>query len=241
MILEVEGLSKSFGGLLAVRNLDLQVAEKDLLGLIGPNGSGKTTVFNLITGFLKPDAGMVKFEGENITELSPHKICRKGIARTFQLVKPFPRMTALQNVMVGKMYGRNPATDLREAKEDCKEILHLVGLGGRESLLAGGLTLVDRKRLELARALASKPKLLLLDEIVAGLNPAETEVAMHLIEKIRDSGLTIVMIEHVMKAVMGVCDRVVVLSAGEKIAEGSCAEVVKSQKVIEAYLGKLYA
>jgi branched-chain amino acid transport system ATP-binding protein len=242
VILEVNGLTKSFGGLVAVKSLDLKVARGEILGLIGPNGSGKTTVFNLITGLLKPDAGVIKFEGEDITGLEPHVICRRGIARTFQLVRVFPNMTVLQNVMVARLYGREAARSLEEARKECEEVLRSVGLEGKRDLPAGSLTLVERKRLELARALASRPKLLLLDEALAGLNPVETEAALRLIKGIRDSGVTIVMVEHVMKAVMGVCDRVVVLDAGEKIAEGPPLEVARDKRVVEAYLGRgLYA
>jgi branched-chain amino acid transport system ATP-binding protein len=172
MILEVNGLTKSFGGLVAVKNLDLQVAKGEILGLIGPNGSGKTTVFNLITGFLKPDAGIIKFEGEDVTGLEPHVICRRGIARTFQLVRTFPNMTVMQNVMVARLYGREPARSLEEARKECEEALRSVGLEGKRDLLAESLTLVERKRLELARALASRPKLLLLDEVLAGPQPS---------------------------------------------------------------------
>jgi branched-chain amino acid transport system ATP-binding protein len=236
-ILKAKELSKSFGGLVALGNLSLGIEEGEILGLIGPNGSGKTTLFNVITGFLKPEAGSIEFRGKDITGLKPHQICESGVARTFQLVKPFAEMTALQNVMVGRVYGQHRAQSLKQARAECREILDFVGLGGKEEAVARNLTLVDRKRLELARALATKPQLLLLDEMMAGLNPAETEAAMGLVQNIRDSGITVAMVEHIVKAVMGLCHRVIVLSAGEKIAEGTPKEVVADKRVIETYLG----
>ena len=238
MLLTLDDVSKSFGGLMAVRQLSLAVEQGEILGLIGPNGSGKTTAFNMISGFLKPDSGGIKLQGKDITRLNPPKICASGIARTFQMVKPFSHLTALQNVLVGRLYGCSPAKTQAEAREECYRILDFVGLAGKHQILARNLTLVDRKRLELARALAAKPKLLLLDELMAGLNPTETDAAMRLVRSIRDSGITVIMVEHIIKAVLGMCDRVVVISAGEKIAEGSAQEVVNNQKVIEAYLGK---
>ena len=236
-LLEVEKVFKSFGGLMAVRRLDIAANEGEILGLIGPNGSGKTTLFNLITGFLKPDSGRVKFRGENITSLKPHRVCGSGIARTFQLVKPFAQLTALQNVMVGRVYSRNPARSLKQAGAESSEILDFVGLGDKRDVVAHSLTLPNRKRLELARALATKPYLLLLDEIMAGLNPVEAEAAMELIKNIRDSGITVIMVEHIVKAVFGISGRVVVINYGEKIAEGTPQEIVNNQRVIEAYLG----
>ena len=223
---------------MAVNNLSLTIGEGEILGLIGPNGSGKTTAFNLITGFLKPDSGKILLNGKDITGLKPPSICANGVARTFQLVKPFPHLTALQNVMVGRLYGRSPSKTIHQAQEECERILDFVGLAGKRDLLAKSLTLVDRKRLELARALAGKPQLLLLDELMAGLNPTETDSAMQLIKSIRDSGITVIMVEHIIKAVLGLCDRIVVLNAGEKIAEGPPQEIVSNQRVIEAYLGK---
>lgn len=236
-LLEVRGMSKSFGGLLAVMNLDVEVEEGKIVGLIGPNGSGKTTLFNLITGFLKPDSGMVTFRGGNITGLKPHRICEMGIARIFQLVKPFAQMTALQNVMVGRLYGRNSTHGMKQAETESEEILDFIGLGEKKNVLAASITLGDRKRLELGRALAARPELLLLDEMMAGLNQAETDAAMQLVRKVRDSGITVFMVEHIVKAVMGICDQVIVLNAGEKIAEGSPQQVINDQSVIEAYLG----
>ncbi len=237
-LLQVERLIKSFGGLMALCEVNFEIYEGEIFGVIGPNGSGKTTLFNVITGFLKANSGRVTFVGKDITTLPPHQICRQGIARIFQLVKPFLQLTTLQNVMVGRAYGKDPAANIRKAREEVVEILNFVGLGNKIEILASQLTMAERKRLELGRALAARPQLLLLDELMAGLNLAETETAMDLVKKIRDSGITVIMVEHIMKAVLGICDRIIVLNAGEKIAEGSPKDVVKNQLVIEAYLGK---
>jgi branched-chain amino acid transport system ATP-binding protein len=237
-LLQIEKLIKSFGGLMALWDVNFEIHQGEILGVIGPNGSGKTTLFNVITGFLKANSGKVIFMGKDITDLPPHQICRQGIARIFQLVKPFHQLTTLQNVMVGRAYGKDPATNMRKAKEEVVEILNFVGLGNKIEVVASQLTMAERKRLELARALAAHPQLLLLDELMAGLNSAETETAMDLVNRIRSSGITVILVEHIMKAVLGISDRIIVLSAGEKIAEGSPKEVVKNQLVIEAYLGK---
>jgi branched-chain amino acid transport system ATP-binding protein len=239
--LKIEGLCKSFGGLMAVDNLTFAVEEGEIVGLIGPNGSGKTTTLNLITGFLKPDSGTVTFSGENITGLPRCRACQNGIARTFQLVKPFLDFTALQNVMVGRVYGREPTKSLKMAAEESRELLEWVGLLDKAEVLAKDLTLMERKRLELARALAARPQLLLLDELMAGLNPGETEEAMQLIKQIRDLKITIVVVEHIVKAILGLSDRIVVLDMGEKIAEGPPQEIVHNPQVIEVYLGKAHA
>src|SRR5688572_17957099 len=240
-LLRLEGVSRSFGGLRAVSRVDLVVQAGEILGLIGPNGAGKTTLFNLITGVFQPTEGRIFFENADITRLPPAKRCTLGIARTFQLVRPFPHLSVLDNVAVGRIYGRERAPSRRQAEAEALDVLALVGLSDRPGLLAKSLTLVDRKRLELGRALATRPALLLIDELLAGLNPSEVLVAMDLIRRIRASGVTIVMVEHLVKAVFGLSDRVVVLNAGEKIAEGTPGEVAADQAVIDAYLGTVHA
>jgi branched-chain amino acid transport system ATP-binding protein len=237
MLLELTRVSRSFGGLAAVKSVDLQVDAGEIVGLIGPNGAGKTTLFNLITGAFRPSSGTIRFGGRDITGLAPHARCRLGIARTFQLVRPFPNLSVLDNVAVGSVYGREPAASRRAAEAAARETLDLLGLADRAHHLARTLTLVDRKRLELARALATHPRLLLLDELLAGLNPSEVVSAMDLVRRIRDSGVTIVMVEHLVKALFGVSDRVAVLSAGEKICEGTPEYVARDARVVDAYLG----
>jgi len=238
LILEVQNLSKAFGGLMAVSQVDFTIDEGEIVGLIGPNGAGKTTLFNLISGLLKPDTGQIKFNGRDITGLAPHKICQSGIARTFQLTKSFMHITPLQNVMVGRAYGSEAASSVRQAVMESESILEFTGLGEKRVSAAAMLGLADRKRLEIARALATKPKLLLLDEMMAGLNPTEMEDAIQLVKRISDSGVTLMVVEHVMKAVLGISERVLVLSGGEKIAEGTPHEIVHNKQVIEAYLGE---
>jgi len=237
MLLKLEGISKTFGGVTAVRNVDLDVAEGEILGLIGPNGSGKTTLFNVVTGFQEPDAGRVYLEEREITGASPARVCRLGIARTFQLVRPFLHLTVLQNVAVARAYGREAAKTRRQAERDALALLETIGFQGRHDVLAHNLTLVDRKRLELARALAARPRLLLIDELLAGLNPSEVLAGLDLIRGVRAGGVTVVMVEHLVRAVFALCDRVVVMSAGEKIADGPPAAVAADQRVIDAYLG----
>jgi branched-chain amino acid transport system ATP-binding protein len=237
-LLEIKGLSKSFGGLMALFNVDFEVNEREIVGLIGPNGSGKTTLFNTIMGSLKCDQGRILFQSQDITGLKPYQVCQKGIARTFQLTKPFSRMTCLENVMVGRSFGNNPASGLKQTKKEAGDILKFVGLEGKRGLPASALNHIERKRLELARALATHPQLLLLDEIMAGLNPMEIKMAVGLIRQINRSGVTMVIVEHVMKALLGVSERVVVIDAGKKIAEGTPQEVVENQDVIKAYFGK---
>ncbi|MDR7554113.1 MAG: ABC transporter ATP-binding protein [Armatimonadota bacterium] len=236
-LLVAERLSKTFGGVRAVRDLSFAVGDGEILGLIGPNGSGKTTAFNLVTGLLAPDAGRVWLDGAEITGLPPHAVCARGIARTFQLVRPFPHLTALENVLVGRVYGRAPQRRLSTAIDEAAALLAFVGLAGKEHVAARHLTLVDRKRVELARALATRPRVLLLDEFMAGLTPQEVAAAMAMVRRIRDGGVAIVMIEHLVHAVLGTSDRVVVLNAGQAIAEGPPEAVARDPKVLEAYLG----
>jgi branched-chain amino acid transport system ATP-binding protein len=220
-----------------VRQVDLAVQEGEILGLIGPNGSGKTTLFNLITGFYRPDGGRIRLAERDVTGWPPPRLCKQGIARTFQLVRPFQQLTVRQNVEVGRVYGREPARDRRQAAAQADALLELVGLADRADSPATRLTLVDRKRLELARGLATRPRVLLLDELLAGLNPSEVLAAIELIRRVRASGVTIVLVEHLVKAVFGISDRVVVLSAGRKIAEGTPAAVAGDPAVVDAYLG----
>ena len=236
-LLEAHSLVKSFGGLVAVNNLDLHLDRGEILGLIGPNGSGKTTLFNLIAGVLRPDSGQIWFEGKKISDAGCADICQSGIGRTFQIPRPFPRLTVLENVKLGRAYGSSPARTLTQAGADAQEVLEFVGLGAKRSMMAGSLGLMDRKRLELAKALATRPRLLLLDEIMAGLNPTEVQAAMDLVRTIRNAGISLIVVEHVMRAVLGLSERVMVLNAGRKIAEGPPRQVVRDRQVIEAYLG----
>jgi branched-chain amino acid transport system ATP-binding protein len=239
--LKIDDLCKSFGGLMAVSHLGFEVQEGEIIGLIGPNGSGKTTMLNLLTGFLKPDSGTIAFRGENVGGLPRYRMSQKGVGRTFQLTKTFFEFTALQNVMVGRSYGQQPARSQRQAAEESLQILEQVGLGDKARMPAKNLTLMQRKMLELARALASKPRLLLLDELMAGLNPGETEEACSLIRRIRAAGMTIIVVEHIVQAICGVSDRVLVLNMGAKIAEGPPEAIIHDPHVIEVYLGKSYA
>jgi len=237
-ILEGEGVTKHFGGLAAVSNVNFDVDQGEIVGLIGPNGAGKTTLFNLISAALVPKPGVIRFKGEKITGLKPHQICRLGVARTFQEVKIFANMPVLENVRLGSFFGASPGTSSAGADREATGLLEFLELSAMSATPAKDLTLANQKRLEVARALATKPELLLLDELMAGLNPTEVAQAMELVIRIRDKGITIVMIEHVMKAIMSVCDRIIVLHHGEKIAEGTPQEIATSKTVIEVYLGE---
>jgi branched-chain amino acid transport system ATP-binding protein len=236
-ILEVEGMRKNFGGLEAVSAVDFHIDQGEIVGLIGPNGAGKTTLFNLISGALAPTSGAAKFKGENITGLKPHQICKRGIARTFQLVKLFGDMAVFDNVLLASLFGSSGAMDETDAKRRSDEILDFMGLASLAGVPAKELTLANQKRLEIARALATKAELLMLDEVMAGLNPTEVTQAVDLIKEIRNKGMTVFMIEHVMTAIMGISDRIIVLHFGTKIAEGPPDEIAVDKKVIEVYLG----
>ncbi|MGA9089241.1 MAG: ABC transporter ATP-binding protein [Bradyrhizobium sp.] len=232
--LVIRGLSKRFGGLRAVQEVSFTVKENETVALIGPNGAGKTTSFNLITGFHRPDAGSVLAYGREIVGLKPHDICAHGLARTFQVAKPFGAMTVLDNVMTGAfLRDKNTAA----ARDKAREAIEFVGLSAREQTAAKDLTTIDQRRLEMARALATEPRLLLLDEVMAGLNPAEIDQAVALVGKLSQRGLTIVIVEHVMRAIMAVARHIVVLDHGQKIAEGAPKQIVENPEVIRAYLG----
>jgi branched-chain amino acid transport system ATP-binding protein len=236
-LLEGENVSRNFGGLAAVSDVSFYVDEGEILGLIGPNGAGKTTLFNLISASLKPKSGKIRYKGKDITRLGPHQICRLGIARTFQTVKVFAHLPVLRNVMVGSLFGTGSRVSTAEARRRAEEALEFVDLTPLKDAPAGDLTLADQKRLEVARALATQPELLLLDELMAGLTPTEVAEAMGDITELRGRGITVIMIEHVMQAIMNISDRIIVLDHGQKIAEGTPAEVAKSERVIEVYLG----
>jgi branched-chain amino acid transport system ATP-binding protein len=236
-ILEGEGVTKNFGGLTAVSKADFHVNQGEVVGLIGPNGAGKTTLFNLISGALTPKSGVIKFKGENITGLKPHQICKMGVARTFQSTKLFTHLSVFENVLLASLFGQSQSVSRSEAERETLELLDFVELSNAKAIPAKDLLVSNQKRLEVARALATKPQLLLLDEVMAGLNPTEMAEAMALITKIRDKGITIFMIEHVMKAIMSVCDRIIVFHFGSKIAEGAPGEIAANPTVIEIYLG----
>lgn len=238
VILEGEGVTKYFGGLAAVLNVDFEVNQGEIVGLIGPNGAGKTTLFGLISAELVPKPGVIKFKGENIIGLKPYQICRQGLARTFQSVKVFPNMSVISNVELGVHFGTTERFTSAQAGEEAAKLIEFVGLSKMATIPTRDLTLVNQKLLEVARALATKPEVLLLDEIMAGLNPTEMDRAMELVSKMRAQGITIFMIEHVMKAIMSICDRIMVLHHGEKIAEGTPKEIAKSKTVVEVYLGE---
>jgi branched-chain amino acid transport system ATP-binding protein len=238
VLLRTKKVTKLFGGLAAVKEVDLEIRRGEIFGLIGPNGAGKTTLFNLISGVYRPSGGTLEFSGRDYADVRhPHQVCRMGIARTFQLVKPFANLTALENVMIGAFY-RTGDPDL--ARKEASETMEWMGLADRKNMLGKSLTLPDRKRMEFARALATKPTLLLLDEVMAGLTPHEIDETLLLIRKIREEGVTLFVVEHVMHAIMSLSDRIAILHHGEKIMEGTPQEVGKDERVIKAYLGEEY-
>jgi branched-chain amino acid transport system ATP-binding protein len=238
-ILEVSGLTKRFHGLVAVNDVSFRLQRGEILGLIGPNGAGKTTLVSMVTGTLEPTAGDVVFEGKSVRALPAYRRAHLGIGRTFQIMKPFPGMSVLENASIGALFGAGGGErNIGRAREQARKCLEFVGLGKRIAQRADALGGPDRKRLELARALAMKPRLLLLDEVMAGLNHVEIEQVIEDIRKVRDQGISILVIEHVMKAIKGLSDRVFVLHHGEKIVEGETDEVLRDPRVVEAYLGK---
>jgi branched-chain amino acid transport system ATP-binding protein len=236
-ILELTQVRKSFGGIKAVEDFSLSVEEGEILGLIGPNGAGKSTLFNCIAGVFPPTAGEIVFRGEKINNQRPWDLCRKGLARTFQIVKPFATRSVLYNVMVGAF----ATTDKRaEAERRALEVLRHLHMEDRKDMRAGNLTIADRKRLEIAKALATRPKLLLLDEVMAGLRPTEVDEMVAIIKRLREGGMTIFVIEHIMRAIMALSDRIAVLHFGTKIAEGPPHEMAHDERVVKAYLGEEY-
>jgi branched-chain amino acid transport system ATP-binding protein len=241
-LLALDGVTKRFGGVAALSDVTFGVTEGEILGIIGPNGAGKTTLLNCVSGVYRPDAGRISLDGQVISGLQPHRVARLGVGRTFQIVKPFQSMTVRENAAVGALFGSQQARLApKEAFKAADEILELVGMSSQGSLKVGSLTVPDRKRLEVARALATRPRLLLLDEVMAGLNPVEVDQALNMVREVHSRGITIVLIEHVMRVVVGVCDRAVVLNFGEVLAQGPPREVLNNQQVIEAYLGEKYA
>ena len=234
-MLKLEGVTKRFGGLTAVREVSLEVREGDLLGIIGPNGAGKTTLFHMISGYYRPDEGRILYEGRDVTGLPPHAICRLGLTRTFQIVKPFGNLSVRDNVMIGAL---TRLRHVREARREAERVIEICGLSSHTEARAKGLPIGLRKRLEVARALATKPRLLLLDEVMAGLNPTELAGIIELIRRLHADGLSLIIIEHIMAAMMRLAQRIAMLHHGEKIAEGTPAEITRDRRVIDAYLGE---
>ncbi len=236
MILQVQGVTKRFGGLQALTQVTFDLPEGQILGLIGPNGAGKTTLFNVIDGVYKPEEGRIIFDGHDVTGKKPYHLARLGLARTHQIVRPLNELSVRENVMVGACFGHANA-NLKKAAAIADEVMEFVGLAEKAEQLAGSLNVAQKKRLEMARAIASHPKLLLLDEVLAGLNPSEIAKMVETVKAIRDRGITIIMIEHVMSAIMNVSDRILVLDFGKLIAEGTPEEIANNERVIQAYLG----
>jgi len=234
-MLEVKNLTKSFGNITAVKNFSFEMGEIEILGLIGPNGAGKTTLFNLLSGVMRADSGKIIFLKRNITNMPPYKICKLGIARTHQIPRPYGKLIVTENVMIGSLFG--PGDDIKTAREKSLKVLEFVGLQNKKDMPIGMLTAFEIKMLEIARALAAEPKLLLLDEPFAGLNPAEIDNCKELVKRIRENGISVILVEHNMRAIRGTVDRVLVMHQGEKIAEGTFEEIAKEPAVIDAYLG----
>ena len=238
-MLSIKEVSKHFGNLTAIKDVSFRINKGQIVGLVGPNGAGKSTLLNIVSGVYPPSSGSIFFDGLDITNLSPDKVCKLGIAKTFQLVHSFPELSAIQNVLVGALFGNSEKISMREAREKAEMYLEFVGYPmNKLNYPVKNLNVVELKRIQLARALATDPELLLLDEVTTGLNPKESKDAISLIQKIRDSGITILMVEHVMRVIMNVSDSIVVLHHGEKIAEGTPAEIAADEKVINSYLGE---